>query len=254
MKENRVLNKTIAIAAAGVVLLLIWQAAAMLLANNLLPTPLQSFTAFFSLLRDNLAHHFVISTYRVVVSTLVALVLALPLGLYLGQEKKADWYAAPLIYLTYPIPKIVFLPVILLIFGIGDLSKIFLIALIVFFQIAVTARDSSRSVPSPDIVSMQSLGANSWQIYRHVIIPYCLPDILTSLRISLGTAIAVLFFVESFATTEGLGYFIMDAWMRAASDEMFAGIIGMGLLGLILILLVDVTEFYLCRWRRLQAR
>lgn len=225
-----------------------------MLSSSMLPTPADSFAAFFKLWGRDLGHHFLISSYRVITSTFLALLMGLPIGLYLGRQKKADRFAAPLIYLTYPIPKIVFLPVILVIFGIGDLSKIFLITLIVFYQIAVTARDAARSVAPQDIFSMHSLGASSWQIYRHVIIPACLPDVLTSLRISLGTAIAVLFFAESFATTEGLGYFIMDSWSRVAFAEMFAGIIGMALLGLILFLVVDVLEFYLCRWRRLQAR
>jgi NitT/TauT family transport system permease protein len=70
-------------------------------------------------------------------------------------------------------------------------------------------------------------------------------------RLSLGTAIAGLFFAESFATAEGLGYFIMDAWSRAAPDEMFAGIIMMGLLGVFLFLLVDGFESVLCRWQRI---
>lgn len=254
MINHRLINRIVSLIIAGVFLLLLWQGAANMMANNLLPTPGKSFQALLRLLDKDLGHHFWVSTYRVLASTILSLAIGLPLGLYLGREPKADRFAAPLIYITYPIPKIVFLPVILLVFGIGDLSKIFLITLIVFFQITVTARDAARSVPPQDIFSMQSLGANRWQIYRHVIIPACLPEVLTSLRISMGTAIAVLFFAESFATTEGLGYFIMDAWSRAASDEMFAGIIAMGLLGLILFLVVDLLEFYLCRWRRMQIR
>jgi len=253
MKKRYLFRRITSLVIAALVLVLLWQGASNRLSNNLLPSPLESFRAFFNLLQHGLLRHFWISAYRVITSTVLSLVLGLPIGLLLGREKSVDRYLSPLIYLTYPIPKIVFLPVILLLFGIGDLSKIFLITLIVFFQIAVTARDAAKSVPPQDIFSMLSLGANAGQIYRHVIIPACLPDVISSLRISLGTAIAVLFFAESFATTEGLGYFIMDAWSRAAPAEMFAGIIAMGLLGLILFLVTDLLEFYLCRWRRLQA-
>lgn len=253
MNHNRLLNRTAALLAASLVLILLWEGASLAFSNNLLPNPLASFQALVRLLGQDLGTHFLVSFYRVIASTLLALVLGLPLGLWLGREERADRWAAPFIYLTYPIPKIVFLPVILLVLGIGDLSKIFLISVIVFFQIAVTARDSARSVAPQHVVSLQSLGASNWQIYRHVIIPACLPDVLTSLRISMGTAVAVLFFAESFATTEGLGYFIMDAWSRAASEEMFAGIIAMALLGLIMFLAVDLAEFYLCRWRRLRG-
>ncbi|MFV2082815.1 MAG: ABC transporter permease, partial [bacterium] len=72
-----------------------------------------------------------------------------------------------------------------------------------------------------------------------------------SLRISIGTAIAVLFFVESFATNTGLGYFILDAWSRLNYREMYAGIVGMGLLGVILYEVVEFTDRTLCRWTKL---
>lgn len=253
MNKNRLFHQTLALIVAALVLLLIWEGGSLLFSNNLLPSPAASFQAFFRLSGQELGNHFIVSFNRVSVSILLGLVLGVPLGLYLGRQPSADRWAAPLIYLTYPIPKIVFLPVILLVLGIGDVSKIFLITIIVFYQIMVTARDSARSVAPQHVVSLQSLGANTWQIYRHVVIPACLPDVLTSLRISMGTAVSVLFFAESFATTEGLGYFIMDAWSRAASEEMFAGIIAMALLGLIMFLAVDLAEFYLCRWRRLQG-
>ena len=70
----------------------------------------------------------------------------------------------------------------------------------------------------------------------------------------MGTAIAVLFFAESFATTQGLGYFIMDAWSRSAPDEMFAGILVMGLLGVLLFLVVDLAEKVLVRWQHVKGR
>jgi len=124
-----------------------------------------------------------------------------------------------------------------------------MIGIIVFFQILVTTRDASKGVSIQNIYSMQSLGASKWQTYFHVIWPACLPKILTSLRISLGTAIAVLFFVESFATNEGLGYFIMDSWSMQSYSQMFAGIIGMSFLGLILYIILDVIE---AKWRRWQ--
>jgi NitT/TauT family transport system permease protein len=172
----------------------------------------------------------------------------------MGYSPKVDRILAPLVYLIYPIPKIVFLPLILLFLGLGDTSKIFLISFIVFFQILVTTRDAARKIPSQVIDSLRSLGGKRHHIYRHVLLPATLPDVLTALRLSMGTAIAVLFFAESFATTEGLGYFIMDAWSRAAPDEMFAGIIMMGLLGVFLFLIVDALESFLCRWQKVQKR
>ncbi|MDQ7093470.1 ABC transporter permease [Desulfosporosinus sp. PR] len=237
---------------AGLFLLLLWQYASWALKTPLFPTPGSAFRATARLLTVSLGKHLWISTYRVVLSTLISLLLGLPGGLLMGYERRIDRFLAPLIYILYPIPKIVFLPLILLFLGLGDSSKIFLITFIVFFQILVTTRDAVRKVPAETISSLRSLGGSRLQIYRYVLLPASLPDVLTSLRLSMGTAIAVLFFAESFATTEGLGYFIMDAWSRAAPDEMFAGIIMMGLLGVGLFIIVDLLETVLCRWQHLK--
>lgn len=120
-----------------------------------------------------------------------------------------------------------------------------------WFQILVTARDAAKGIPAQNVYSMTSLGAKKRHIYYHLVWPASLPKVLTALRISLGTAIAVLFFVESFATTEGLGYFIMDSWSRSDYSEMFAGIIGMSMLGLSLYILIDIIDAKWCRWQNL---
>ncbi|MBM7867543.1 ABC transporter permease subunit [Heliobacterium gestii] len=245
----RRLRSGLAMVGAALVLIALWQLLAQAVHNPMLPTPGEAFRAFGISFSGPLPSHLWASTFRVLVSLFLSILLAVPAGLFLGRNPKADRWVAPVVFLTYPIPKIVFLPLVLLFLGIGDASKVFLITLIVSYQILVTTRDAARSVREYDLLSLRSLGGSGWDLYRHVIIPACVPDILTSLRISMGTAVAVLFLVESFATTEGLGYYIMDAWSRAASAEMFAGIIAMGLLGFALILLVDLAEAWLCRWQ-----
>ncbi|MGB9793391.1 MAG: ABC transporter permease [Thermacetogeniaceae bacterium] len=225
-----------------------WDILSHILNNPALPEPLPAITQFFYIFPHTLWKHFLISSYRVVTSLLIGILLAVPLGLYVGRNEKIDHFFAPLIYLLYPIPKIALLPVIFIIFKIGDASKIFLITLIIFFQILVTTRDAAKKVPTASIISVLSLGASDWEIYKHVIIPACLPEIFTSIRISLGTAISVLFFAESFATFQGLGYFIFETWSRISYQEMFAGILALSLLGSILFLLVDVLQRLLCPW------
>ena len=89
---------------------------------------------------------------------------------------------------------------------------------------------------------------NKKQIYRHLIIPAVLPEILTSLRISVGTSIAVLFFAENFATTYGIGYFIMNSWSTVNYTAMFSGILALSLLGLALFKIVDIIDAKLCAW------
>lgn len=230
------------------ILISAWEVLSLGLGKPFFPGPWAAGMAFLEALGHGLDRHLLISTGRVVVSLAAALAAAAPLGMFLGREEPLDSLAAPLIYIIYPVPIIVFLPVIVTLFGIGNFSKIFIISIIVFFQILVTTRDAARLVSKGVIDSVVSLGASEWQIYRHVVFPACLPKILTALRIGLGTSIAVLFFSETIAGSSGVGYFIMDAWSRFVYDDMFAGIIAMGAMGLALYLLLDWLEKRLCPW------
>ncbi|WP_374712081.1 ABC transporter permease [Symbiobacterium terraclitae] len=193
-----------------------------------------------------LVKHFLASAYRVFCSTVISLAAGVPLGLYLGRS--GGPIGSVLVYLTYPVPKVVFLPVIMVVLGIGDESKIFLITLVIFFQILVTVKDAAANVPRGLIRSVQSLGGGEWQIYRHVILPGTLPAIFTALRLSTGTAVAVLFFAETYATREGLGSFVWDAWSMHAYDMMFAGVMAMALMGFGFYVLLDAAERLLCPW------
>jgi NitT/TauT family transport system permease protein len=236
---------------AALILLALWQAAALLLDSMALPQPWIVLVDIGSRIADgSLLDDLAISTFRALCGIGLALAAAVPLGLAVGAEAALGRRLSPFIYLLYPIPHVVLLPLIIILFGIGNFSKIFLIALIVFFQILVTTRDAARTIHRNYFHAMQTLGATRLQIYRHVILPASLPKILTALRISIGTAVAILFFVESFATTTGLGYIIMDSWGRADYVALYTGISCMALLGFALYLLLDRLERRLCAWTR----
>jgi ABC-type nitrate/sulfonate/bicarbonate transport system permease component len=246
---NGIARKTVGYLGAVAVLLLAWAAVAWLVHSPALPGPVVAFAAFFSEW-PVIWPEIVISAWRVLAAMLIGTLLAVPLGLMLGRSPRADAVAAPIIFLTYPIPKVVFLPVLLVLLGLGNTPKIALIAIIVFFQILVTARDAAKAVPEASILSVRSLGASRFDIYRHVVVPAALPDIFTALRIGTGTAIAVLFLAESIAGSSGIGWYIGDAWGRIDYAAMFAGIIGMALLGVVLYEALDAVEMYATRWRR----
>ena len=230
-------------------ILVIWQLAAMLLRVDILPGPVAVFQALIYELPRGLGRHFLVSGWRVIVSVALAMLLAVPAGLMLGQSPRLDRFVAPIIYILHPIPKIVFLPIILLFLGIGDASKIFIIFLILFFQILVVVRDQARSLRPELLYSVRSLGAGRRALFRFVYLPAALPSGLTALRVSIGTAIAVLFFAESFATTSGLGYYIItESWGRLAYPEMYAGVVAMSVLGLLLYFTVDWLEKRLAPW------
>lgn len=247
---SRVLRRLGEYLAAAAVLLAGWEVLARALATPALPGPGPALADFVRLFPGALAPHLAVSGARVVASMALGAGLAAPLGLVLGRSPRADRVLAPLVFLTYPIPKVVLLPVFLTVLGIGNASKIGLIATIVFFQILVTARGAARNIPEASVVSVRSLGAGRWQVFRHVVVPAALPDVFTALRIGTGTAVAVLFFCESVAGSSGLGYYILDAWGRIAASEMFAGVLAMALLGVGLYESLEVLEARLCRWTR----
>ena len=160
-----------------------------------------------------------------------------------------DTLFAPVLYLLYPIPKVVLLPILLVLLGLADAPKIVLISLTVFFQVLVAVRDAVRSVPEGALLSIRALGGGLLDEYRHVTIPATMPAVFTSLRIGVGTAIAVLFIAEAMAGSTGLGYFIMQSWSMVNYPRMFAGIIAMALLGVVLYAIFDLLERRLTRWR-----
>lgn len=244
----KVHQKTWALLLSVAALLLLWWLLALALNSPAVPLPLAAVQSFWASIQGDLPTHLGVSLYRVLVSLFLATLLAVPLGIALGKNPDLDAKLAPMLYLTYPIPKVVFMPIFLIILGIGDASKILLITLIVFYQILVTTRDAAKAMATEYVLSVKSLGAGRWDLYRHVYLPGCLPSILTSLRLGLGTALAVLFLAETYATQTGIGFFIMDSLSRMNYQEMFAGIIAMGLMGFVLYVILDQAEKVLCGW------
>ncbi len=238
-------NRDILLAALAI--LVVWEIAALILHREILPAPTVVLGALVTQLPRSLGAHFAVSAWRVIASIALAILLATPAGLALAQYPRANRFFAPVIYLTYPIPKIVFLPIVILFLGIGDASKIFVIFLILFFQILVIVRDQALAIRAELIYSVRSLGAGRRALLRFVYLPATLPAVLTSIRLSIGTAVAVLFFAETFATTSGLGYYVVaDTFQRIAFPEMYAGIVAMSVLGLLLYFVVDFLERKLC--------
>ncbi len=225
-----------------------WWITAIAVNSPALPTP----PATFDVLAANMASlvpYFWTSAYRVVVSLIIGTALAVPIAHICARSKTLDALFAPVLYLLYPIPKVVLLPILLVLFGLADAPKIVLISLTVFFQVLVAVRDAVRAVPDSAVLAIRSLGGNRFDEYRHVAVPATMPAVFTSLRIGVGTAIAVLFIAEAMAGSTGLGYFIMQSWSMVNYPRMFAGIIAMALLGVVLYAIFDLVERQLTRWR-----
>jgi ABC-type nitrate/sulfonate/bicarbonate transport system permease component len=235
---------------AVIALLVLWQLGAWIVHRPILPAPWEVARTFVVELGGELPFHFLASLRRVLFSTLLAIGLAAPAGLVLGQSKSLNSLFSPLIYLIYPIPKVVFVPVVLLFLGIGDAPKIAIIFLILFFHILVLVRDQAAALRPELIQSVRSLGAGRRALFRFVYLPASLPAILTALRQSVGTAVALLYVTELYATQQGLGYYIyLNGSTLFNYPAMYAGIVAMSLLGLGLYFGVDWLEKKLCPWQ-----
>ena len=243
-------RRAASIALAVAVIVAAWSAAAAALGRKGFPSAATTFAAFGRLAATgSLGRHAAASASRVLWALAASFFPAAALGLAAGRSRRVDAVVAPVVYVLHPLPKVAFLPVIMLVFGLGEASKVILVALIVFSQILVAARDAARRIPRPLVDSVRSLGASRLDLAFRVVVPSTLPDLLTSLRVSLGTAVAVLFLAETFATETGLGYLIVDAWARVAYAEMYAAIVALSLLGLGFFMAVDLAERLLCPWR-----
>jgi 4-hydroxybenzoate polyprenyltransferase len=239
---------------ALLLLILGWKAASLILSSAMVPAPEKALAAFGQAIKTkHFWYHFSASGLRVAAAMSLAWLIAFPAGVALGYFRRIDEVLSPIVFLTYPIPKIVLLPVFLVVFGLGDFSKIFMIGLIIGFQVLVAVRDAVLLLDKKYVDSFRSLGGRGLATLRHVIVPAALPNGFTAMRIGTGTGIAVLFFVESFATVRGLGFFIMDSWGRFAYEQMFVGILGMSLLGVILYETFNYLEKRVCAWKYVET-
>ena len=231
-------------------LMVIWQFLAMVLNQVILPSPVIVVIVFVhEVVNGQILLHFLASFWRVVASMIISVMLAAPAGLVLGQSQKLNRIFSPFIYWLHPIPKVVLVPVVLLFLGIGDMAKIVIICLILFFQILVLVRDQAASLRPELIQSVHSLGAGRRALFRFVYLPASLPAILTALRQSVGTAVAVLYIAELFATRYGLGYYIfLNGSTLLNYPAMYAGILAMSLMGLMLYFGIDGLEKRWCPW------
>jgi len=230
---------------------LFWYIMHIAVGSAAIPAPHTSILHFFRIFPGELSRHLLVSLGRISVALVVSLVLGGAIGLWMGFSEQADRWLSPVVYLLYPLPKIAFLPVLMILFGLGETSKIVLIIIIIIFQILVAARDGVREIPKELYFSVLSLGIDRGGLYRHLILPATLPKIMTALRICVGVSISILFFGENYATTYGIGYFIMNSWLMADYVEMFSGILALSLMGFLLFKGIDLLEARWCKWTRL---
>lgn len=227
--------------------IIIWEILYLSLGTHTIPAPLETLFYSFGILKELLLHSLA-SIARVLAAVGISLMIGIPGGILLGMNQWIRRLFSPLLYFIYPIPKVAFLPVFMLLFGLGNQSKITLMIFIIVFQMILSVRDGVDQIQPIHHKVMKSYCATAKQQYRYLILPAILPQVFSGLRISIGISLASLFFAENYATAYGIGYLIMSAWTKMNYEEMFSGILVLGFIGLFLFQILDRLDAHFTPW------
>lgn len=234
-----------------ILVFVLWFLMHLLIDVRLVPNPLKTIATLVRLLiGGEMLVHIAYSLYRLFLSILFALVLGVATGIVMGMNRRVEGIMAPFVYVMFPVPKAALLPVIFVLFGLGDGSKVILIWLILFFQIVLAVYDSVKAIDGDVFLSAKTLKLTTGQLYRHIVFPAILPHVLSALRTSVGIGIAVLFFAETYATDKGLGYFVMNNWSLLNYEEMYSGILILGGIGYAIFRSIDLFRIKTVKWIR----
>jgi len=230
----------------------VWWAVVVLTGSVVFPTPWQVVTGTIELIRDGtLWQHIGASLFRVATGFALAVAVAVPLGLWIGWVRGAYITLNPLFQMLRPISPIAWIPIAILWFGVGDLSPIFLIFISSVFPMIVQTTVGVHTIEKRYLRAAANFGVSRRTLFRQVVIPAVLPQIIVGMRIGLGVAWLVVVAAEMIALHSGLGYLIIDS--RNAGnryDLVIAGMIIIGLIGLMLDRLMRLLEgLKLVRWR-----
>ncbi|HEX6320361.1 MAG TPA: ABC transporter permease [Burkholderiales bacterium] len=234
-----------------VALLLVWQLAGMVwgLPDYLL-SPAQIAREFVAALgTQELYVHAGTSLMRALPGFFIGSGLGIAFGLAAGVSRRFDETVSPPVFLTYPVPKIVMLPLFMLWFGIGDLSKILIIALACFYPTFVNAYYGAKSTRTILVWSALNMGAGRWRVFRRIVVPSALPQIFAGLRVSLALSFIVMFATEMINSRSGLGHLIQAAESSLRFDLMYVSLLTIAILGYAGDYLLRVTRGRLLRWQ-----
>jgi taurine transport system permease protein len=196
-----------------------------------------------------LAVHFGWSMFRVFTAFFAACLTAIPIGVAMGVSRVARGIFDPPIEFYRPLPPLAYLPLIVIWFGIDELSKIILIYLACFAPLAMSARAGVRSVSQEQIHAAYSMGATKWQVIWHVIVPAAMPEILTAMRIAIGFGWTTLVAAEMVAANTGLGQMVLNASNFLRTDIVIMGIIVIGVVAYAFDLLMRYVEHVVVPWK-----
>jgi NitT/TauT family transport system permease protein len=220
----------------------------------ILPSPQAMASEFATLLSIGYAGkplyvHIAASLFRSVTGLIAGIVLAVPVGLLMGYNRTINAALVPIFGFFRPIPPIAFIPLMILWFGIGEMSKILLIFAASFNYTVLNSAAGMRAVPEQLIRKGRNLGLTRWQLFTSVMLPAAMPHIFTGIKTSTAVSWAIVVAAELIAAQEGLGFIVQDAGTFFRIPAVFIGIIIIGLIGVTLELLISLVERRTLHWQ-----
>jgi ABC-type nitrate/sulfonate/bicarbonate transport system permease component len=238
--------------ATPVVLLMIWEALAQLsiIDARFFPAPSSILEQMVTLISSGeLWSHLVTSLRRLFIGFWVGLVPALILGVLMGLSRPVRAALGPLVSGTYPIPKSALLPLILLIFGLGETSKVVMVAIGVFYPVVLNTVAGVVQVAPIYYDVSKNFGANRWQVFKTVAVPGAMPNIMTGVELGAGLGLILIAIAEMVGAKSGLGFMIWNAWQLYSVETMYVGLLVIAVIGYALSLLLNEVGRLVMPWR-----
>jgi ABC-type nitrate/sulfonate/bicarbonate transport system permease component len=253
MKMNDKVRDRLLGIASPLALLLLWEISARtgLVDTRFFPAPTSIVKQAVELTASGeLWGHLSASLQRLLWGSLLGGIPALLLGVAMGLYRPIRAAIDPLISATYPVPKSAILPLILLIFGLGEASKIVMVALGVFFPVLINTITGVLQIDKIYLDVGKNFRASRWQTFRTVALPGALPSIMAGIKLGIGMGLILIAIAEMVGAKNGIGFMIWDAWQILSVETMYVGLIVISLLGFLLTLILNEIEGWILPWKQ----
>ena len=247
--RDKKFNKYLPVSIISVaVFLIVWQIFATVNNTGMLPTPVSVVKAFFTKFSDpnpdgsTMWQHLLASLQVALSGYVIGLIVGIPLGVCMAWYKRFDWFARPLFDLVRPVPGIAWIPLMIILFGIGLLSKSMVIFISSFTACVINSYSGIKQTESVHLWVGQTFGASDTQMLLNIAIPTALPMIMTGIRVALGAAWTCIVAAEMLASTKGLGYMIQQARGIYRPDIIICGMIAIGAIGAVFSGILSLIE------------
>lgn len=234
-------------------LILAWEICARrgIIDTRFFPAPTSILAKMFDMARSGeLWGHLSASLQRLLWGSLLGGIPALLLGIVMGLYRPVRAAIDPLISATYPVPKSAILPLILLIFGLGEASKIVMVALGVFYPVVINTITGVLQIDKIYLDVGKNFRAGRWQTFRTIALPGALPSIMAGVKLGIGMGLILIAIAEMVGAKNGIGFMIWDAWQVLSVETMYVGLIVISILGFLLTLILNEIEGWILPWKQ----